>query len=162
MQTDLPAWAIYLDTCCLSRLFDIQTQQRVRQEALAIRRILSQIRAGFWSWISSDALEEEVEQNPNLAHRFQIKDWLTDVNETVPVGAQELARGKQLEVLGFKELDALHIACAESGNSDIFLTTDDDLLRRAKRNSSQLRVQVENPSTWLREEDKNEHIGNDR
>lgn len=162
MQTDLPAWVIYLDTCCLSRLFDIQTQQRVRQEALAIRRILSQIRAGFWYWISSDALEEEVEQNPNLTHRFQIKDWLTDVNETVPVGAWELSRGKQLEVLGFKELDALHIACAESGNSDIFLTTDDDLLRRAKRNSSQLRVQVENPSAWLWEEDENEYIGNDR
>ena len=162
MQTDLPVWAIYLDTCCLSRLFDIQTQPRVRQEALAIRRILGQIRAGSWYWISSDALEEEVEQNPNLVHRFQIKDWLTDVNETVSVGAREILRGKQLEILGFKELDALHIAYAESGDSDIFLTTDDDLLRRAKRNSVQLCVRVENPYTWLQEIGQNEHIGIDR
>jgi predicted nucleic acid-binding protein len=64
--------------------------------------------------------------------------------------------------LGFKELDALHIACAESGDSDIFLTTDDDLLRRAKRNSVQLCVRVENPYTWLQEIGQNEHIGIDR
>ena len=162
MQTDSQIWTIYLDTCCLSRLFDVQIHPRVRREALAIRRILGQIRAGSWYWISSHALEEEVEQNPNLGHRFQIKERLTDVNETVSVGAPEISRGKQLEVLGFKELDALHIACAESGNVDIFLTTDDGLLKRAKRNSSQLRVRVENPYTWLQEIEEHEHIGNDR
>lgn len=162
MQTDSQIWTIYFDTCCLSRLFDVQTQPRVRRETLAIRRILGQIRTGSWYWISSHALEEEVEQNPNLGQRFQIRDRLTDVNETVSVRAPEISRGKQLEVLGFKELDALHIACAESGNVDIFLTTDDGFLRRAKRNSSQLRVRVENPYTWLQEIEVNEHIGDDR
>ena len=57
---------------------------------------------GSWYWISSHALEEEVERNPNLGQRFQIKDRLTDVNETVSVGAREISRGKQLEVLGLK------------------------------------------------------------
>ena len=70
-------------------------------------------------------------------------------HQTVAVGSPEILRGKQLETLGFKELDALHIACAESGDADIFLTTDDRLLGRAKRNSSQLRVHVENPYVWL-------------
>ena len=59
LQTDLPGSTIYFDTCCLSRLFDIQTQQRVRQEAEAVEWILTQVRAGYWNWISSNALIEE-------------------------------------------------------------------------------------------------------
>ena len=66
----------------------------------------------------------------------------------------ETLRGKQLEALGFKEYDALHIACAESGKADVFFTADDAVIRRAKRLQSQLHVQVENPHTWLQE-----HIG---
>lgn len=162
MQTDVPVWAIYLDTCCLSRLFDEQTQLRVRQEAIVISRILDWIRAGYWRWISSSALVEEVQQTPDPGQRFQIQDWLNDVHETVSIGTREISRGKQLEALGFTELDALHIACAESGDADIFLSTDDGLLRRAKRNSSQIRIRVENPYTWLQEIGENERIGIDR
>ena len=162
MQTDSQIWTIYLDTCCLSRLFDVQIHPRVRREALAIRRILDQIRAGYWHWISSEALVEEVEPAPDPEQRSQIMDWLTIAHQTVTVGSPEILRGKQLETLGFKELDALHIACAESGTADVFLTTDDRLLGRAKRNSSNLYVQVENPYVWLQRRNENEHIGNDR
>lgn len=162
MQTDSQIWTIYFDTCCLSRLFDVQTQPRVRRETLAINLILDQIRAGYWHWISSDALVEEVEKAPDLEQRSRVKDWLIDARYVVSVVAREISRGKQLEALGFKELDALHIACAESGNVDIFLTTDDGLLRRAKHNSSHLHVRVENPYTWLQEIGENEHIGIDR
>jgi hypothetical protein len=34
-----------------------------------------------------------------------------------------------LEGLGFSTFDALHLACAESGAADVFLTTGDGLLR---------------------------------
>lgn len=162
MQTDLPVWTIYLDTCCLSRLFDEQTQLRVRQETIVISRILNWIRAGYWRWISSNVLVEEVEQTPDPRQRFQIQDWLNDVHETVSIGLREISRGKQLEALGFRELDAWHIASAESGSADIFLSTDDGLLRRAKRNSSQIRIRVENPYTSLQEIGQNEHIRIDR
>ena len=47
--------------------------------------------------------------------------------------------------------------CAESGRADILLTTDDRMLRRAKRFRLQLRVRVENPYTWLEEINKHEH-----
>jgi len=46
----------------------------------------------------------------------------------------------------------LHIACAERGNADILLTTDDNLLRKALQNKSILKVRVENPVKWLMEE----------
>lgn len=104
----------------------------------------------------------EVERAPDPGQRSEIMDWLTIAHQTVAVESPEILRGKQLETLRFKELDALHIACAESGEADIFLTTDDGVLRSAKRNSSQLRVRVENPYAWLQEIGENEHIGIDR
>lgn len=152
---------IYLDTCCLSRIFDEQTQTQVRQETEVIRRIVSQIRSGNWYWISSDVLLHVVEQNSDLDQRSQIKDLITGAHQTVPVGTIEISRGKQLETLGFKEFDALHIACAESGSADIFLTTDDRLRRAVKRNNVQLRVRVENPYIWFQEMAGNERIRND-
>ena len=157
MQTHLQPLRIYLDTCCLSRLFDDQTQTRIRQETEVIRWIIPQFRAGPWSWISSDALEDEVEQIRDLNQRFQIRRWLIDVHQTVSLRISEILRGEQLEVLGFKELDALHLACAESGTVDIFLTTDDGLLRSARRHGSQLRVRVENPYEWFHEVTNSEY-----
>ncbi len=153
---------IYLDTCCLSRFFDDQTQTRVYQETEVIRRIVSQIDSGHWHLISSDVLVDEVEQNTDLDQRLQIKDLITDAHQTVSVEASEIARGKQLETLGFKELDALHLACAESSSADIFLTTDGRLLRGAKRYNVQLRVRVENPYTWFQEMKEDERTGDDR
>ena len=162
MQTDSQIWTIYFDTCCLNRLFDIQTQPRIRREAEAISRILDHIRAGYWCWLSNSVLVVEVERAPDPGQSSEIMDWLTIAHQTVAVESPEILRGKQLETLGFKELDALHIACAESGDADIFLTTDDGILRSAKRNSSQLRVRVENPYAWLQEIGENEHLGIDR
>ena len=42
---------------------------------------------------------------------------------------KESIRAKQLEEVGFKSFDAMHIACAESEKADVFLTTDDKLLK---------------------------------
>lgn len=145
----------------MSRLFDEQTQTRIYQETEAIRRIVSHIRSGNLYWISSDVLLHEIEQNSDLDQRSQIIDIVSDAHQTVLVGTSEISRVKKLEILGFKELDALHIACAESGSADIFLTTDDRLLRAVKRHSSQLYVRVENPSIWFPEVKGNERIRND-
>ena len=67
----------------------------------------------------------------------------------------ERTRAAYLESLGFKLFDALHIACAESGSADVLLTTDDRMLRLAKRHSAQLQVYVENPYTWLQKVTEN-------
>ena len=152
MQTNFHSREIYLDTCCLSRLFDPPTQARIRQEAEAIYQILNHCFSGHWHWVTSDVLSGEVDQSPNLAARFQIKNWITLAHQTISVGANERERGMQLEGLGFKRRDALHLACAESAGVDIFLTTDDRLLRRAKRYQMQIHTQVENPDIWLQSE----------
>ena len=142
---------IYLDTCCLNRLSDRQIQERVRQETEAVNIVLSNFRTKRWHWISSSILQFEINQNPDLDQRVSLTTLLQLGYQIVFVGGEEILRGEELEGLGFKKLDALHIACAESGNADILLTTDDRMLRRAKRYRAQLRVRVENPYMWLQE-----------
>jgi predicted nucleic acid-binding protein len=142
---------IYLDTCCLNRLSDRQIQERILQETEAVNIMLSNFRTKRWHWISSSVLQFEINQNPDLDQRVSLTTLLQLRHQIVFVGGEEILRGEELEGLGFKELDALHIACAESGNADILLTTDDRMLRRAKRYRAQLRVRVENPYTWLQE-----------
>ena len=150
MQTS-QSWKIYLDTCCLNRLFDPQIQVRIRQETAAVDVILARVGAGHWYWIASSVLAFEIVQNPDLEQRADLEDILGFAHKIVLVGTPEVARSEYLETLGFKYYDALHIACAESGEADILLTTDDRMLRLAKRHSTQLRVHVENPYTWLQE-----------
>lgn len=58
-------------------------------------------------------------------------------------------RAKELTELGFKTFDALHIASAEEGNVNIFLTTDDRLLRKAITSVNYLKVKLANPVQWL-------------
>ncbi|MDY7003102.1 MAG: hypothetical protein SWX82_03785 [Cyanobacteriota bacterium] len=43
----------------------------------------------------------------------------------------------------------LHLALAQVYNLDVFLTTDDRLLRKAKKYPDLITIKVENPVTWL-------------
>ena len=68
-----------------------------------------------------------------------------------PVTESVQARAEELEHLGFKALDALPIACAEAGGTDVLPTTDDRMLAKAKKLRGNLRVGIENPILWLME-----------
>ena len=162
MRTQIQNLKIYLDTCCLSRPFNDQRQDRIRRETEAIETILEAFITGPWLWVVSEALTHEVNNNPNWIERSRIKAQINDAHQNVSIGRVENLRGEQLKTLGFQWFDALHLACAESSNADLFLTTDDRLLRRAQRLSLDLRVRVENPYTWLQGVDRNEHPKNDK
>ena len=149
MQIQSQPLKIYLDNCCLSRSSDNQTQDRIRLETIAVESIVNYIDKGKLYWIVSEVLIIEVNKNPNLVQRDEINELLNFAHHTVSIGVSERYRGTQLEVLRFKPLDALHIACAESGDADIFFTTDDKLLNRARRYNAKLDIRVENPHTWL-------------
>jgi hypothetical protein len=153
--------AIYLDTCCLNRPFDDQTQDRIYLEAEAILLILDRLETRKWEWVGSEILDFEIEQMPDQERRYRVKLLAAYVHRSVSVGQTEIRRAQRLEALGFHSFDSLHLACAESGNANIFLTTDDRLLRLAERVSKELRVRVENPLTWLNEVQKDEYTKND-
>ena len=58
--------------------------------------------------------------------------------------------------MGVGPYDSLHLACAERGRADVFLTTDDRLLALALKHIARLEVKVDNPLSWLREVADNE------
>ncbi len=140
---------IYLDVCCLNRPFDDQTQERVHLEAEAVLLILERCQIGDWHLLGSEALDDELSQTPDGARKRQMTLWtalaITKVNVTDKIESRAL----ELAARGFKAYDALHVACAEAGNADILLTTDDRMLRLAARHSAMLQVRVENPFRWL-------------
>ena len=73
------------------------------------------------------------------------------IQESVEIGDKEAKRAEELQKEGFQLFDALHIACAESAKVDVFLSTDDRLLKLAKKLSKLLRIRVENPLVWVEE-----------
>jgi predicted nucleic acid-binding protein len=142
---------IYLDACCLNRPFDDQTQPRIRLEAEAVLMILTQCEAGDWEWIGSEVLDWEIRQTPDSERRRRVQLLASHATRSVPLGTSEVERAEELEGWGIAAFDALHLACAESGGADLFLTTDDKLLRRSAGRASQLHVRVADPLTWLTE-----------
>ena len=146
-----PTRTLYLDVCCLNRPLDDQTQERIRLEAESVLLILARAEAGDWEWISSDVVDFEVEQTPSPFRRGRVRLMAASAHRRVRREPAVVARAQVLEALGFRPVDALHLACAESGNADVFLTTDDQLSRLGQRHAERLRIRVANPVTWLRE-----------
>lgn len=142
---------IYLDTCSLNRPFDDQTQERIRLETESVMIILSRLQRKEWAWLGSQALEIEIDRAPDTDQRSRLKRIAGYVGQVVAIEQKELDRASELEKLGFGGFDAVHLACAESGKADIFLSTDDRLLKRAKRYAKKIHVKVANPLDWLKE-----------
>lgn len=122
---------IYFDACCLNRPFDNQIQDRVKLETEAIVLILKHIKANEWSWIGSEILNFEINQTPDLERKNRLNLLANFVCNSILIEEKETKRAQELEKLGFHSFDALHLACAETANVDIFLTTDDKLLKLA-------------------------------
>jgi len=147
--TSIPC--IYLDVCCLNRPFDDQRQERIRLEAEAVLLILGRCEVGAWQWVSSAVVEEEVNNTPSRERRSRVQNMLSGAHRTVALAAAAIARAQELKAMGFRTYDALHFACAEQATVDVFLTTDDRVLRIAIRHAAQLKVRVANPLEWLLE-----------
>ena len=135
---------VYLDCCCYNRLFDSLEQPRVKLEAEAVHQIL----ASTHHVISSGVLNEEVAQTPDPGRRLRLAARLARAGETVAISEAVTLRGAELQRLGFKSVDALHLAAAEAGGADWLLTTDDRFLNCARRNAGAVKVPIENPSAW--------------
>ncbi len=129
----------------------------MRAEAESVEQILRMIREGLVIWVSSAVLGLEVGRDPIADRRRCAEALLAFAGETVIPAAAEAERARDLQQHGFGAFDALHLACAESGGTEVLLTTDDGLWSRARRVSSLLGVRVENPVSWLMELQDDRH-----
>jgi predicted nucleic acid-binding protein len=142
---------IYLDTCCFSRPLDNPEQLRVKLESQAILHIVKHAARGDWTIIGSDAVDTEIAAIRDAERRVAAGTLAGFATEFVHANAERRERGGVLERMGFGVYDSLHIACAEAAGADVLLTTDDALIRRARRLQHEVAVRVANPLTWLKE-----------
>jgi len=142
---------VYLDACCLNRPFDDQSQERIRLESEAVLLILGRIDVCRWEWIGSEVLDFEIAQIPDGVRRERVRHLAAHKHVFIEIRESEVLRAKELETIGFHVFDALHLACAEAGSADVFLTTDDRLVRVALHANVRLAVVVRNPLKWLAE-----------
>jgi predicted nucleic acid-binding protein len=147
---------IYLDVCCLNRPFDDQSQHRVRLEAEAVLSILEMADARQLEIVGSDIIDDELAEMPDLQRRDKVELLLTIVSTQIALTTGIERRAVELQKRGLTSLDALHLAAAESAHADYFLTTDDNLLRKAIRHRADLKVKVENPAKWIIQEVRDE------
>ena len=120
---------VYLDNCCFNRPFDNQDQLRVRLETEAKLEIQARLLRGelelAWSYI----LDFENAANPFPERREEIAWWREVAHVDVDGNPDVILHASQVVSCGISAKDALHVACALAGRCDVFLTTDDRLLR---------------------------------
>lgn len=141
---------IYLDSCCFNRPFDDLSQDKIRFESEAVLSILSSCEEGIWDIFKGDVLEDEIYRITNLVARIKVLMLYSSASIYIPLNDAIIRRGRELEnMANIKPFDALHLASAEYGGADIFLTTDKKLLNRAAE--ANVNIKVANPAVWLME-----------
>jgi len=138
-----------MDVCCLNRPFDDLSQDRVYLEAEAILSILSRCEQGVWTLLGNGVIEYELSNTTDENRLGQVMELYAAVNERITLTEQTIHRAAFFQQNGVKEFDSFHLALAESNGADVFLTTDDRLLRASKRLDVQ--VKTANPLSWLTE-----------
>ena len=136
---------VYLDMCSLKRPFDDQRYPRVREEATAVAAIVARAEAGQIALVRSTAHLVENDANPREDRRLAAALWLDGAAIDVPLDAEVEVRAGELVALGFRPLDALHVAFAERARARWFVTCDDELVKVAGRLGDALRTLVVAP-----------------
>jgi len=140
---------VYLDVCCLNRPFDDQSQERIRLEAEAVLAVLRRVESGVWELVGSEAVDFEISRLPDLERSQRVLALARLAIGKVTLDGAIARRAAELVSNGLKPLDALHVSCAEDAGADVFLTTDDRLLRALRRANAG--VPANNPLPWLNE-----------
>jgi predicted nucleic acid-binding protein len=149
-----PIMRIYLDNCCYNRPFDDLSQDRVYLEAEAVVAIISYCERGDWALITSGVVEYEAllisspDRLENIRRLFAVAVERADLTD------ETVNRAAYFKQNGLHDFDSLHLAAAETNHADVFLTTDDRLLRAARK--LDIKIKVANPVTWLMEVLNNE------
>jgi hypothetical protein len=121
---------IYLDTCCFNRPYDDQNQVKIELETIAKLNIQKEILEKKYDLVWSYILNYENSANPFNDRKENIDKWGEIAKKYVPYCEDVLAKGKEIELLGIGQKDALHLACAIIENCDYFITCDDGILNK--------------------------------
>lgn len=133
---------IYLDNCVFNRPFDDQSDVRISLETEFFLTIIKKIEKGEFELIISTVNLVENEQNPFYSRKEKIFDIFSLATEVVTINSTDLARAEYLESMGFRGLDALHIAVCEKAKVDYFVTCDDKLIKMYEKHQDIIKIKV--------------------
>jgi len=137
---------IYLDNCTYNRPFDNQDDIRIRLESEAKLYIQEQIKDNKIDLVWSSVNEYENNDNPSPEKLERIIAWKEIAIEHPRLNEAILRKAIELQELGLRAKDALHIATAIHSCCNCFITTDKKILNK-KIND----VAVINPLRFLEE-----------
>ena len=140
---------IYMDVCCLNRPYDDLSQDRNYLEAEAVLSIISHCEHGEWILVASGVIEHELTKITDADRLEQVQELYSTAKERIALTEPAEKRSAFFQQNGIKPFDSLHLAVAENAGVDVFLTTDDALLRKAQQ--MDLNIKVANPVSWLME-----------
>jgi len=141
---------LYLDENCYQRGFDDQSQVRIKMEALACQEILQKAEAGAIDLVWSFMLLDETLQCPFPERKMAVLRVSSVCKFRIgPDEAVHRSAIKIREDYGLEAKDAVHLACALAAGSDVFLTCDDDILKRVKTLE---KMEILNPIDYIRKE----------
>lgn len=149
---------IYFDMNIYNRIFDDQTQIRIRFESMAIDILFELIEKGQYRLVWSFILSYENSRNPYFERKTYIKSISTICKEIVkPHKDINLIARHITEKSNASAKDALHLACAVYSGCDYFITCDDRLIKTINRNRNHLKeiigdIKLYNPIDFLRRE----------
>lgn len=139
---------IYLDNSCFNHPFDDQKQLRIKLETeakLDIQERISQKEIDLtWSYI----LDFENEANPFEQRRLAIRGWKNHASVDTDETKEIVEKAEKFHQMGIKSKDSIHLACAISMRCEYFLTTDDELIKKA---SGIREVKVTDPISFIKE-----------
>ncbi|QVL50198.1 MAG: PIN domain-containing protein [Thiocapsa sp.] len=121
---------LYLDLCCFNRPYDDQTQTRIRLETEAKILIQEKVKRSECDLVWSSTLDFENANNPYDEHRLAIQQWRSLACTIVIADSAIIAKAQELSLRGLGRYDALHVASAMAGGADLFVTTDDRILKK--------------------------------
>lgn len=149
---------LYLDTNVLCRPFDNQRIRRIRRETEAFERIVEKIRDSDAVLVTSEILVFEIQRILSPEKKAKVTGYLPlarayhALREETFTHAQEIISKFRLE-----PRDALHVASALLEGADYFLSCDDGVTKRFRKQALSAKVkgynqaiEVMNPEDFLK------------
>jgi len=149
---------VYFDMNIYNRVFDDQTQIRIRFESMAIDILFELVEKEKYELVWSFILEYENSRNPFIERKLHINSISTLCKETIkPNDNIKLIAKDIVKYSNAKDKDALHLASAVYGNCEYFITCDDKFIKTVEKNKGRLKDAIENiklynPIDFLRKE----------
>ena len=152
---------MYFDMNVYNRVFDDNSQMRIRFEAMAIDILFELIEMEQHTLVWSFVLEYENSRNPFIDRKAHIESVASLCREVVEPNKEIKSIAKSImEKSSAKQRDALHLACAIHNKCDYFVTCDDRFIRtinKINNNEYLLKslmddIKLFNPIDFLRKE----------